>query len=119
MRAIRLISAAMILVASMCFLPSVQAACSKAKICSLHSKGVETSEIADACEMEEDDVDDVVSDCKAKRKGTPKGGEDTSTPRQAVCCDAFGNGRCPIVSGSTQIGDGCFCPGQGYGRICR
>lgn len=41
-----------------------------------------------------------------------------ATVRTPFCCDVFGNRRCPIVAGSTQIGAACFCPGQGYGTIC-
>lgn len=98
---------------------SVFAACTKTKICSLAKKGVETSDIADTCEMDEDEVEEIIATCKKSKPpvGSEKGGG--TTPRQAVCCDGFGNSRCPIVAGSTQIGDACFCPGQGYGVICR
>jgi hypothetical protein len=40
-------------------------------------------------------------------------------PQGHYCCDGYGNRRCQIVSGSTNVGDPCFCPGQGYGVICR
>ena len=42
-------------------------------------------------------------------------------PQQPVlasfCCDMWGNRRCQLVS-PVAVGDGCFCPGQGYGIAC-
>jgi len=36
-----------------------------------------------------------------------------------MCCDVLGNSRCAIIAGATAIGSQCFCPGQGFGMICR
>lgn len=35
----------------------------------------------------------------------------------AFCCDGSGIRRCEVVS-AAPIGNGCFCPGQGYGFVC-
>jgi hypothetical protein len=35
----------------------------------------------------------------------------------AFCCDGAGVHRCEIVN-PTPVGNGCFCPGQGYGFVC-
>lgn len=42
-------------------------------------------------------------------------------PQQPVlamfCCDMWGNRRCQLVA-PVAVGEGCFCPGQGYGVAC-
>ena len=103
------------------------AACSATKIYSLHKKGIDVEEIAETCGMDEDEVQEIIDEKvreEEARKKRPKSSGSTTPqqqqpPRQAICCDVYGNGRCPIVAGSTQLGSQCFCPGQGYGQICR
>ncbi len=34
------------------------------------------------------------------------------------CCDTWGNKRCQLVS-ALDVGSSCFCPGQGYGLVCK
>jgi hypothetical protein len=122
-----LVAAAMLFAVSM--LPTeALAACSASKIHSLHKKGIDAEEIAETCEMDEDEVQEIIDDKvseeeerKKRRKspGPTAQPQQSQPPRQAMCCDAYGNSRCPIVAGSTQIGSQCFCPAQGYGMICR
>lgn len=96
------------------------AACSTSKVYSLYKKGIDVEEIADQCEMDEDDVQAIIEKKSAQeKKRKPEGGTEPAIPRQAHCCDGFGNSRCPIVAGTTRLGASCFCPGQGYGVICR
>jgi hypothetical protein len=107
---------------SLLFPPSVLADCSPSKVYSLYKKGIAAADIADTCDMDEDDVQGIID---KKQAGSTSGSfgdggsQPAPPPRQAFCCDGYGNSRCPIVAGSTQIGSACFCPGQGYGVICR
>jgi hypothetical protein len=113
---------------AICSFPvTVLADCSETKVYSLYKKGVEVEEIADKCDMDEDDVQAIIDKKKAQggrakpeRRGSGASQPDSTTqPRQPFCCDGSGNSRCAIVAGSTQLGSSCFCPGQGYGVICR
>jgi len=90
--------------------PSAEAACSKAQVLKLYENNVSVEKIADRCEMSIEAIEAIVE---------PDEPEVTTPPAQAMCCDAYGYSRCPIVAGSTEIGTTCFCPGQGYGVICR
>lgn len=103
--------------AGLAWSPRSHAACSDTQIVKLHDKGISVAKIADRCEMDRDDVQAVIDENAAVAEDDPP--SSAPPPRQAWCCDGFGNSRCPIVTGSTNIGDGCFCPGQGYGQICR
>lgn len=96
--------------------PVTRAACSDSQIIKLHEKGISIAKIADRCEMDRADVEAVID---ANESSAENDAPAPAPPRQAYCCDVYGNSRCPIVAGSTNIGDSCFCPGQGYGQICR
>jgi hypothetical protein len=120
----RAIEIAVLAAAVALFSAGASAACSASKVYALYKKGIEVEDIAETCEMDEDDVQAIIKRKKREERQkstTNNGGGDQvfTPPRQAFCCDTLGNSRCAIVAGSTQIGSGCFCPGQGYGVICR
>lgn len=122
-----LLVAATMLVALSVMPTEALAACSASKIYSLHKKGIDVEEIAETCDMDEDGVQEIIDEKvreeEERKKRRKSSGSTTQQPqqplRQAMCCDVFGNSRCPIVAGSTQLGSQCFCPGQGSGLICR
>ena len=95
-----------------------EADCSVKQIRKLHEKGMSIDKIADRCEMDKSDVRDAIgddeedADSRAADRGPP-----AAAPR--YCCDMFGNSRCVVAIGPNPIGGSCFCPGQGYGVICR
>lgn len=97
------------------------AKCSDPKVYLLYLQGRLIEEIAGECDLDSDAVKMIVEKQKAKRarERATGGVPPQQLPRQAYCCDGARNSRCPIVAGSTQLGDTCFCPGQGYGFICR
>lgn len=101
------------------------AACGHDEIGRFYDKGIPASRIADRCEMNVDEVADIIAHRRAERADEPEdvySDEDIPPPpaqRQAYCCDVAGNLRCPIVYGDTTPGTACFCPGQGYGVICQ
>jgi hypothetical protein len=103
--------------ASLAWSPVTRAACSDSQIIKLHDKGISTAKIADRCEMERRDVQAVIDEQESAAEIDEPA--PAPPPRQAYCCDGYGNSRCPIVVGGTDIGTPCFCPGQGYGQICR
>jgi hypothetical protein len=101
-------AAALLMAASLLMISPAHAECSDEQILKFHKKGISAQKIADRCEMDIETVEEII---EAEKEVDP--------PSQAWCCDGYGNSRCPIVSGSTTIGSPCFCPGQGYGVICR
>lgn len=101
---------------------TVSANCSESKVYRLYKNGTLIEKIADQCDIDVDEVLEIVDKKKArngKKSSSPSTVPSPRPQRQAFCCDAFGNSRCTIVAGSTQVGVQCFCPGQGYGVICR
>jgi hypothetical protein len=117
----RLLSTSALAVAALvlCFHSQpARASCSASEVRELYSKHVSVEKIADRCEMRLSDVEALVDEADAVDPD-PADSPGQMPPRQAMCCDAAGFSRCQIGSGSTAIGTMCFCPGQGYGIICR
>lgn len=123
----RMLARLSVLIIMACVSTVAEAACSEGQIVRLYEKGITVTKIADRCEMNVDDVADIVAkrgdeepeDPDPTPAQTPPQALPPAPPRQAMCCDAGGYSRCPVLYGDTTIGTACFCPGQGYGVICR
>jgi len=67
------------------------------------------------------EIDDFCNGSGPGEEQEPVEQEQASPQEQNIgmfCCDAFGNRRCG-GNMTLPLGSSCFCPGQGYGIVCR
>jgi len=100
---------------------SAQAGCTEEQIRALYNRHMTVTKIADRCDMSRADVQQIVDESTADSDGDRTSHAVIPPVQQRIpmCCDAWGNRRCTIVTGVANIGSPCFCYGQGSGITCQ